>query len=187
MRRVQSEIEIDASAERVWEVLMDFDAYPEWNPFIKEISGVAEEFEQLNVRLQPPGGMETKFKPRIVKLEPNRELRWRGKPFLPGLFDGEHAFLIHPLGPEKVRLEQGEAFGGILVPVLGFLFGVFEKTAQGFYEMNQALKERAESEEEPEKPAAEEQPKQRSPNARSRRHYSSGDWSKSRHRARRRS
>ena len=34
MKEIHAEIEIDTSAERVSEVLMDLAAYPEWNPFI---------------------------------------------------------------------------------------------------------------------------------------------------------
>ena len=39
MKELHSEIEIDASAERVWGILTDFASYPEWNPFIRRISG----------------------------------------------------------------------------------------------------------------------------------------------------
>ena len=40
MKELQSEIEINAPAERVWEVLADFASYPRWNPFICWTSGV---------------------------------------------------------------------------------------------------------------------------------------------------
>ena len=40
MRELNSEIEIDASAERVWQLLTDLDRFPQWNPFIRSITGV---------------------------------------------------------------------------------------------------------------------------------------------------
>jgi uncharacterized protein YndB with AHSA1/START domain len=33
VRELRSEIEIDAPPERVWAVVTEFAAYPEWNPF----------------------------------------------------------------------------------------------------------------------------------------------------------
>jgi Polyketide cyclase / dehydrase and lipid transport len=35
-KQLDSSIDIDAGPERVWEVLTDFGAYPEWNPFMAE-------------------------------------------------------------------------------------------------------------------------------------------------------
>ena len=144
MKRIRTEIEIEASAERVWQVLTDLAAFPDWNPFIQRAKGEVEVGEQLEVFIQPPDGRAMTFKPKVVKAEPNRELRWRGRLWMPGLFDGEHAFIIEPLGPGRVRFEQGEAFGGILVPLLAFM-GLFIKTERGFQEMNRALKARAEA------------------------------------------
>jgi len=39
MREVRTEIEIVASAPSVWRVLTGFELYPEWNPFIRKVSG----------------------------------------------------------------------------------------------------------------------------------------------------
>jgi uncharacterized protein YndB with AHSA1/START domain len=33
-RPLHTEIEIEASPDRVWKTLTDFAAYPDWNPFI---------------------------------------------------------------------------------------------------------------------------------------------------------
>ena len=42
MKELRREVEIAAPAERVWSVLVDFDAYPDWNPFIRSIQGACE-------------------------------------------------------------------------------------------------------------------------------------------------
>jgi len=82
------------------------------------------------------------FRPAVVKVEPRRELRWLGRLLVPGLFDGEHTFIIAPLEPGRVRFIQREVFTGLLVPLLAH--GLDTDTRRGFEEMNHALKARAE-------------------------------------------
>ena len=45
-------VQIDAPAQIVWEVLVDFDRYSEWNPFCVEASGVLEVGEPLSMKLK---------------------------------------------------------------------------------------------------------------------------------------
>jgi hypothetical protein len=116
MKQLQTQIEIDAPAKRVWEVLTDFASYPQWNPFIRHISGRPAPGERLQVRLAPPGGRAITFKPKVLTAEPNRELRWLGRLLVPGVFDGEHSFTIESLEESRVRFVQREAFKGLLVP-----------------------------------------------------------------------
>jgi len=143
MHEVTTEIEIAASAGRVWSVLLDFPSHPHWNPFVRAISGVARVGETLKVSLQPPGGRSMTFRPRVLVANPEQELRWRGHLLVPGLFDGEHYFAIAPLGPDRVRFIHGEKFSGLLVGLAkSSLDG---STKAGFEAMNVALKRRAES------------------------------------------
>ena len=143
MKELRTEIEIGASAERVWQILTDFASYPEWNPFVRRISGEAQEGTQLEVYLQPSGARGMTFRPTILKAEPSRELRWRGKLFIQGLFDGEHVFEIEQLAENRVRFVQRESFRGLLTSLL--LRMLKNDTRRGFEEMNAALKARAEA------------------------------------------
>ena len=143
MKELHSEIEIDAPAERVWRLITDFASYPRWNPFIRTISGEPTTGKRLEVRIEPPGGRGMTFKPKVLKAEPNRELRWLGHLLVPGLFDGEHSFTIQPLEEDRVRFVQREAFKGLLVPL--FARSLQTNTQRGFEEMNRALKERNEA------------------------------------------
>jgi hypothetical protein len=141
MRELRREIEIEAPPQRVWEVVTDFAAYPEWNPFIRRISGEAREGARLEVRIEPPGGRAMTFKPTVQAVEANRELRWLGRLLVPGIFDGEHGFRIEPLEDNRSRFIQSERFSGVLV---GFAAGTLAKTEAGFEQMNVALKTRVE-------------------------------------------
>lgn len=142
-QRLHSDIEIDAPAGRVWTILTDFAAFPDWNPFIQRISGNRVVGAKLEVFLQPPGGRGMTFRPTVLAAEPDRELRWLGRLLVPGLFDGEHSFRIEPLAGDRVRFVQEESFSGLLLPLLRSTLGQAE---EGFRQMNLALKTRAEAE-----------------------------------------
>lgn len=140
---LHTEIEIEASAERVWAVLSDFASYPQWNPFIRHVSGVPQQGTRLQIRIQPSGGKAMSFSPVVLSAEAGRELRWLGRVLLPGVFDGEHSFIIEPLANGRVRFQQSERFSGLLV---GLMRGTLDRdTRRGFEDMNRALKARAEA------------------------------------------
>ena len=141
MRNAESEREIEATPEVVWRVLTDFAAYPGWNPFIVRIEGHLTVGQILDLTIQPPGRRAMRFRPKVLRCEPNRELRWLGHFLVPGLFDGEHAHQLEGLEAGRTRYSQSEAFRGLLVPLTGSLLAA---TQQGFDAMNTALKARAE-------------------------------------------
>jgi hypothetical protein len=142
MKEIYSEIEVNASAAIVWDILTNFDDFPNWNPFIKKISGKPKEGSQLEIFLKPPNSSGMTFKPTIIECIPGEKLRWLGKLWIPKLFDGEHSFIIKKLDENRILFIQKESFSGILVPLLSALIG---DTINGFEMMNQALKKKVET------------------------------------------
>jgi len=140
LRRIETAIDIAAPPRAVWDVLVDFAAYPDWNPFIRRLQGEARVGARLEVTVQPPGGKPMTFRPTVLAAEPARELRWLGRVLMPGLFDGEHGFRLEPTAG-GCRLHHGETFGGLLVPLFGKML---DDTERGFAALNAALKERVE-------------------------------------------
>lgn len=144
MKELKTEIEINASASRVWAILTDLGQYAVWNAFIPEAEGEVKKGARLRVRIAPPGGKAMTFTPTVTLVEPERAFRWLGRLFLPGVFDGEHIYEITPLAEDRVRFVQREEFRGVLVPLFWKNLGT--QTRQGFEAMNAALKQRAEAE-----------------------------------------
>lgn len=141
MRRfIETEVTIAAPRSRVWAILMDFERYPDWNPFILSIKGEARVGETLEVVIQPPGHKASTFVPRILALEKERRFQWRGSLPIPGLFVGTHQFDLADASG-GTRFVQSEIFTGLLVPLVG---SVLAATEQGFHNMNKALGVRAE-------------------------------------------
>jgi hypothetical protein len=142
-RELRTEILIEAAPETVWRILTDQGALEEWNPFIREMSGELKEGERIRIYLSPPKGRAMAFKPRVKAVSPGKELRWLGHLGVPGLFDGEHIFELHPEGPRTTRFVHREEFGGLFVPM--FWKTLDTDTREGFKRMNMALKQRAEA------------------------------------------
>jgi hypothetical protein len=140
MRRIATAIDIDAPAEAIWRVLVDFPAYPDWNPFLR-ISGEARVGARLEVTVQPEGGKTMTFRPTVLMVQPDCELRWLGRVLIPGIFDGEHAFIIAPQ-TRGCRLRHEETFRGLLVPAFGAMLA---NTARSFAKLNISLKQRVEA------------------------------------------
>lgn len=139
-KKIETEIVIQAPAEEVYKTLLETEAYSTWNPFITSIDGEFKVGEKLEVVLTLPNGSGFKMKPTVL-IADGKELRWRGKLLVNGLFDGEHYFKVEKVSNDSCKFIHGEQFSGILVGLLG---GVLKQAEQGFQWMNQALKKRAE-------------------------------------------
>jgi hypothetical protein len=142
-KQLVSSIDIEAPAERVWEMLIDFPAFPSWNPFIVQAEGQAEVGSRLTLRMQPAVGAAITLRPTVVEVVEGRRLRWLGRMGIPGLFDADHLFVVEPRGASAARLVQQEQFTGLLVPF--FRRSLDRGTLPAFQAMNVALKGRAET------------------------------------------
>ena len=139
MKEVHTEVEINATAKRVWGIISDFGKYEEWNPFITGAQGEPREGSKITINVKTPSGATRTYDPKVTKAEPDKELRWVGK--IPGIVSGEHIFIIEQIGADRVRLVHKEVFGGLLSSFFG---GSISDIQAGFEQMNQALKKRAE-------------------------------------------
>ncbi len=140
---VYSSIIINATPEKVWDILMNFEQYPEWNPFITTISGNPTIGNTIAATICPPGQKPMQFKPRVLQNLKNTEFRWIGTLGIPYLFDGEHVFQLQENNNGTTTLHHFEYFRGVLVPF--FKKMLEQNTLQGFEVMNIALKQKAES------------------------------------------
>ena len=78
-----------------------------------------------------------------MKINPNTELSWLGHVLLPGIFDGEHLFIMKKNADKETLFIHEENFSGLLCNPVIKKFG--SSTEAGFVAMNQALKKRCET------------------------------------------
>lgn len=139
---IKTKILINATPNTVWSILTDYDAYPNWNPFIKTIKGEVKEGNKVTVFIKPSNRKGMKFKPKILCLETNKELRWLGVFLFKGLIDGEHKFELIDNGDKTTTFVHSEYFNGILVSLFSRRL---DETKHDFKAMNKQLKVLAES------------------------------------------
>jgi hypothetical protein len=141
MKELRTEIEIKATPDKVWQILTSLDKYPEWNPFIHHAIGKAKVGEKVDIKVGS-GSKEMTLHCTVVKVEPNKELRWKYHVALPILFSGEHSFIIEQVGGSMIRFIDRERFNGLLVSSQAR--DIDTNSKKGFEAMDKALKARAE-------------------------------------------
>lgn len=71
--RAFASAEIDATIDLVWSVMLDFSAYPQWNPFIRRIEGIAgapEVGQAMVLEVHFIGGSKVRSPERIGRIAP---------------------------------------------------------------------------------------------------------------------
>lgn len=133
---IRTQIDIEAPIEQIFSTLLDFESYPDWNPYHKSVVGKPEVGAELEVTVQRPDGQIIEVPAvHIIRLHENTELTWGGG--IKGVFYGEHVFELQKLDGNKTRLKHNEDFEGIFI---GFADLPADVLTQGYEQMNEALK-----------------------------------------------
>jgi hypothetical protein len=136
---IRDEIEIDASIEKVWATVVDFENYNNWNSQLTFLGGTVKANGQLHLRLSTEGTIPYEFNARISYWNENKQFAWIAKTGLPRIFDGEHFFELHDLGNGKTLLTNREEYRGILSQLFRLL-PMMKTAPEGFKKMNSELK-----------------------------------------------
>lgn len=142
---IERDIEIAAPPEKVWAVLVDLAAYPDWNLYAVKVEGKPELGEQIRVTIvQEDWKQPLVVMPTITRVDRGREFGWHGSLGLPGIHETDHYFQMEPLGAGGTRLHHAEEFRGWLAWLLGSEASR-EFTGRAFQTMNENLKARVEA------------------------------------------
>lgn len=137
-RDVEASVEIDAPRATVWAALVDFEAYPRWNPFTPRVSTDLEVGSPVHLGVDMPGRAYSDRVEWVNLVEPGRTICW-------GMMIGHPALLVanrwqelEELGPARTRYATVDRFSGLLVPMMMALYG--EPMRRGFESVGAGLK-----------------------------------------------
>jgi hypothetical protein len=134
---INTEVDIEASTNAVWRVLVDFAAYGEWSNFSRA-EGVAQVGSRLTMRM--PG---FSFRPTVTVVEIGKRLQWAGTLFSKRFFHGTHSFILVSKPDGSSHLINREEFSGALVALARpFMKGTGDN---GYTRFNMGLKRYVES------------------------------------------
>lgn len=143
LRFIETDIEIDAPASAVWEVVSDLERWPEWHPFVSRVKGTLRVGETVLLQKGADAVRSITVKQSVASVEQETEFRLVGRLGLRGLLDNEHRFRVEEIDAATSRFLHGQAFRGFLVRMLIRKRG--QSSYEVFDEINEALKRRVEA------------------------------------------
>ncbi len=141
MQTIVATVDIEATPQAVWAVLMDWNAYPAWNPFIRIITGKAKVGGRIHVRIGLPLGT-VPITATVTRLRPEAEITWHSGLPIAGLLDRDHIITI-AAEPHGCTITQTQTFDGTLAPAISIVADGLARS--GLERMNAALKSRVEA------------------------------------------
>jgi uncharacterized protein YndB with AHSA1/START domain len=136
-------VEIAAPASFVWDVLVDYASYPEWNPYTIAVETTLEIGDRIDLTLPNPDGSDGTILNReyIRVVDPPHHLRYDTGEEYPGLL-GMRDQYVTELGPDRCTYHTTDTLSGGLADLVMETNGDWIKA--GFDSVAHALKARSE-------------------------------------------
>lgn len=138
MKEFKASTSIWAPAEKIWAVLTNVSAWPEWDPNCVRVEGQAALGNKLKVITKLSPGRA--FPVKVTEFTPSRSMTFAGgMPF--GLFTGVRTYTLTPHGAGIVDFTMHEIYSG---PLLGLIGKSIPDMSSAFEQFCAGLKARAE-------------------------------------------
>jgi hypothetical protein len=138
-----TEITIAAPQSIIWNHLIDFASYSDWNPFMLEAHATLKVCGKIRFleTLQDFG--QHWITAKFLTIAAPHEFVWQGYIYAPFLFNVRHSFQLESISSCQTRFTHSHQHTGLLVPYLCDR-GVFQRSYEGYLTFNEALKKRCE-------------------------------------------
>ncbi len=142
MFEIDHVLRVEAPAETVWRVITDFDAYPEWNPFVVGCASTLVPGDPIDMRVALVGPV-MRQRETIFEHEPGRRMGYGLAPNFTGALASNRTHEVEALGPASSEYRSHFELSGWLSPLVRGLLG--SRLEAGFAAMSEGIRARAES------------------------------------------
>jgi hypothetical protein len=139
MKSFQASSVINANPAAIWAVLVDGQAWTEWDSAVVRFKGTIAPGQKVTV--YPEVNPDRGFPVKVVQFTPGERMVWRGGMPL-GLFAGTRAYTLTPQADGKVRFDMSEVYTG---PLAGLITKSIPDLAPSFTRFANGLKQRVEA------------------------------------------
>ena len=114
MKKFETTIEIKAAPDKVWSILTNAEAYPNWNSTVEKVDGQIALGQKVTVYAKATPGRA--FPLKVSEFDPSKKMVWSGGMPL-GLFTGMRTYTLTPKG-SSVVFNMREEFNGLMAPLI---------------------------------------------------------------------
>ncbi len=139
--KIEHRLGVQATADRIWELIEQFDQWEHWNPIHPKITGRLGYGQTLRVVEAYPGETPRTVEAKVWEWAPREQLVWERKGFL---YKTLRYLEIEELAPGSCIFSNGVLFDGYMAKLEAKQRGRAMKI--GFGILGEALKARAERE-----------------------------------------
>lgn len=115
MKEFRARIEIQATREVVWDILVNVGEWERWNTTIERVEGRAAPGEKITVYSKVSPGRA--FPLKVTEFDPPSRMVWSGGMPL-GLFRGQRTYELNLTESGAVEFGMHERFSGLFSPMI---------------------------------------------------------------------
>ena len=135
-------VEINAPSQCVWDILIDFQRYPEWNPFTTSAKGKLALGEPVELQVIMPKRGNRAQTETITTIDAPHQLAWGMKLGFKQLLSARREQILNVIDTQRCTYSTSDAFHGMLSGLVYALF--YDDVRNGFNNVAYALRDRAE-------------------------------------------
>ena len=131
-------VTIDRPKDLVWDVLIDIDNYPKWNPFTSRVIGTLEIGSPVELHVKMPIRGDRIQVETLICNDPEETLSWGMTLGHPSLLIAQRDQKVDAINGDQCTYQTWDVFHGLLTPLVVSLFG--EDVQNGFNGVANSLK-----------------------------------------------